>query len=141
VATASAAVTRAGEPADWPSILAALDLQGAPRQLAANCALLGRDGATVRLALDPRSAPWRTRAQEDKLAQALSRYFGTSVRLEIDVRESEQDTPARSIERTQAERRAQARIEFDADPTVEALKQRFAASVLNDTVRPAEPER
>jgi DNA polymerase-3 subunit gamma/tau len=139
-AVAAAAPAAMGTASDWPGILAALDLQGAPRQLAANCVLLGRDGATLRLALDPRSAPWRTRAQEDKLAQALSRYFGSAIRLEIDVRESEQDTPARSIERTQAERRALARSELDADPVVEALKQRFGASVLADTVRPVEPE-
>jgi DNA polymerase III subunit gamma/tau len=135
-ATAQAAM---GTACDWPGILAALDLQGAPRQLAANCVLLGRDGATLRLALDPRSAPWRTRAQEDKLAQALSRYFGSAMRLEIEVRESQQDTPARSSERAQAERRALARSELDADPIVEALKQRFGASVLADTVRPVEP--
>jgi DNA polymerase-3 subunit gamma/tau len=128
------------EGADWASVLAALDLQGAPRQLAANCVLVGREGATVRLALDPRSAPWRTRAQEDKLAQALSRYYGSNVRVEIDVRESEQDTPARQIERAQAERRAQARDQLEADPTVEALKQRFGATVLADSVRPTEPE-
>jgi DNA polymerase-3 subunit gamma/tau len=125
---------------DWPSILAALDLQGAPRQLAANCVLLGRDGATLRLALDPRSATLRTRAQEDKLAQALSRHFGGAIRLEIEVRDSEAETPARSGERLLAERRAQARSAFEADPTVEALKQRFGASVLSDTVRPVEPE-
>jgi DNA polymerase-3 subunit gamma/tau len=129
------------EPADWPAILAALDLNGAPRQLAANCALLARDGATVRLALDPRSAPMRTRASEDKLAQALARYFGAAVRLEIEVRDSPAETPARSSERVQAERRAQARAAFEADATVGALKERFGATVLADTVRPAEPER
>jgi DNA polymerase-3 subunit gamma/tau len=126
---------------DWPAILAALDLAGAPRQLAANCVLLGREGATVRLALDPRSAPWRTRAQEEKLVQALSRHYGSPVRVEIEVRESQEDTPARSVERAQAERREQARVDFDADPTVEAFKQRFGASVIADTVRPSDPER
>jgi DNA polymerase-3 subunit gamma/tau len=82
----------------------------------------------------------RTRAQEDKLAQALTRYFGSPVRLEIEVRESAEDSPARASERAQAERRAQASRDFEADPTVEAFKQRFGASVLVDTVRPADPE-
>ena len=134
------AATSAAGPDDWPSILAALDLQGAPRQLAANCVLLGREGATLRLALDPRSASLRTRALEDKLTQALARHFGSAVRLEIEVRDSTAETPARSSERAQAERRAQARSAFEADPTVEAFKERFGASVLADTVRPSEPE-
>jgi DNA polymerase-3 subunit gamma/tau len=135
-----AAAKPANDSLDWAGIIDSLDLQGAPRQLAANCVLLGREGATLRLGLDPRGASVRTRAQEEKLAQALSRHFGSPVRLEIQVQESSEDTPARSVERARAERKAQARIEFEADPTVGALKQRFGASVLADTVRPAEPE-
>ena len=111
-----------------------------PRQLADNCVLLGREGATLRLALDPRRAALQTRAIEDKLTQALSRHFGTPVRLEIDVRGAEAETPARAIERQQAERRAQARSAFEADATVDAFRQRFGASVVADSVRPSEPE-
>jgi DNA polymerase-3 subunit gamma/tau len=125
---------------DWAAVVAALELQGAPRQLAANCALLGRDGPTLRLALDARSASLHTRALEDKLAQALSRYLGAPVRLEIEVRDSTPVTPARSSERAAADRRAQARTAFEADPIVAAVKERFDASVLADSVRPVEPE-
>ncbi len=125
---------------DWPGILAAIDLSGMPRQLADNCVLLGREGATLRLALDPRRTALQTRAIEDKLAQALSRHFGTAVRLDIEVRATEAETPARAIERQQAERRAQARAAFDADATVDAIRQRFGASVVADSVRPIEPE-
>jgi DNA polymerase-3 subunit gamma/tau len=111
-----------------------------PRQLADNCVLLGRDGATLRLALDPRRTALQTRAIEDKLAQALSRHFGNPVRLEIEVRGTEAETPARAIERQQAERRAQARAAFEADATVDAFRQRFGASVVADSVRPSDPE-
>jgi DNA polymerase III subunit gamma/tau len=75
-----------------------------------------------------------------KQAQALSRYLGSTVRLEIEVRENAPATPARSTERAEADRRAQAHAAFEADPTVAALKERFGASVLSDTVRPVEPE-
>jgi DNA polymerase-3 subunit gamma/tau len=125
---------------DWPGILAAMDLSGMPRQLADNCVLLGREGSTLRLALDPRRTALQTRAIEDKLAQALSRHFGSPVRLDIEVRGTEAETPARAIERQQAERRAQARSAFEADATVDALRQRFGASVVADSVRPSEPE-
>jgi len=138
-APASAPAPAAG-PTEWADILAALDLQGAPRQLASNCVLLGREGATLRLALDPRSASLRTRALEEKLSQALARHFGSAVRLEIEVRENAQETPARSSERAQAERRVEVRSAFEADPTVQAFKERFGASVLADSVRAAEPE-
>jgi DNA polymerase III subunit gamma/tau len=124
---------------DWSAIIAALELQGAPRELARNCALLGREGAMVRLALDPRSASMRTRALEDKLAQALSRYFGDTVRLQIELRDDAQETPARAAERLELQRRAQAQAAFEADPLVGTFKERFGASVLAESVRPAKP--
>jgi DNA polymerase-3 subunit gamma/tau len=124
---------------DWAAIIAALDLQGAPRELARNCALLGREGAMVRLALDPRSASMRTRALEDKLAQALSRYFGDPVRLQFELRDDAQETPARAAERLELQRRAQAQTAFEADPLVGTFKERFGASVLAESVRPAKP--
>jgi DNA polymerase-3 subunit gamma/tau len=134
-AAAAAAASVAG--ADWNAVLAGLDLQGAPRQLAAQCALLSREGATWRLALDPRSASLRTRALEEKLTQALSRHVGAPVRLEIELAASPVSTPARQQEQAEAERQSRARAAFESDPTVGALRERFGASVLADSVRPA----
>jgi DNA polymerase-3 subunit gamma/tau len=125
-----------GAEQDWPAIVAALDVSAGARQLASNCALLGREGATVRLALDPRSAMMRTANLEDKLAQALSRHFGAPVRLEIEPREMAPETPARAAERNEAQLRSQAQVAFEADPVVESFKQRFGASVLSDSVHP-----
>jgi DNA polymerase-3 subunit gamma/tau len=121
-------------------MLAALDLQGAPRQLAGHCILVAREGSTVRLALDARSAALRTRALEEKLAQALGRLLGAPVRLEIELREDLPATPARVRELAETERRAQAHAAFESDPVVASIKERFGASVLSDTVRPVEPE-
>ncbi len=120
---------------DWASVLAALDLQGAPRQLAAHCVLIERTGPTWRLALDPRSASLRTRALEEKLTQALARLTGAPVRIEIDVRESAEPTPARLNEQAAVDREARAAAAFDADPLVGAMRERFGASVLAGSVR------
>ena len=127
-------------PDEWSSMLAALDLQGAPRQLAGHCILVGREGSTVRLALDARGAALRTRVLEEKLAQALGRLLGAPVRLEIELREDLAATPARARELAELERRAQAHAAFESDPVVASIKERFGASVLPDTVRPVEPE-
>ena len=138
---ASAAPAASPLPAalDWAAIIAALELQGAQRELARNCALLGREADIVRLALDSRRASMRTRALEDKLAQALSRYFGSAVRLQIELRDDAHETPARVTERVEVQRRSQAQMAFEADPLVTTLKERFGASVLPESVRPAEP--
>jgi DNA polymerase-3 subunit gamma/tau len=137
-AASASAAAAVGPVGDWTALLAALDLQGAPRQLAANCLLLGCGDGTVRLTLDPRNALLRTKAQEEKLSQALARHFGRPIRLEIELGEAALETPARAEERAQAQRQAQAQAAFEEDDTVGALKRRFSANVLPDSVRPAD---
>ncbi len=120
----------------WGTIVAQLDLQGAARQLASHCSLIGRQGSVVRLALDPRHQLVRTRAMEDKLAQALSRYYGESVRVEIAIAEERPETPAEAELRASRVQVEAARETLEQDPTVRALKERFGATVLPETVRP-----
>ena len=120
----------------WAAIVSALELSGAARQLASHCVLVGRQGPVVRLALDARSQPVRTPAQEEKLAQALSRYFGEPVRLEFQVLSAGAETPALLARRVSEQELAAARRAFDAEPGVQGLRERFGATVLPDTVRP-----
>ena len=144
IATGSSAGSPRGisvaAPADgsgvWPTILGQLDLQGAARQLAGNCLLLGRHGAVVRLALDPRNKFMRTPSVEDKIAQALSKYFGELVRLEFEMALSGVETPAVAEQRSSQEELESARRALEADPGVKGLRERFGATLLPDTVRP-----
>jgi DNA polymerase-3 subunit gamma/tau len=121
---------------DWPSVVAALELSGLSRQLAAHCALVQRDGAVIRLALDPRNQHVRTAAAADRLAQALSRHLGETIRVEIEVGEPAAETPARAEERQARDHLVAARESLEADPTVRALKEKFGATLRTDTVRP-----
>ncbi|MBX3695547.1 MAG: DNA polymerase III subunit gamma/tau [Steroidobacteraceae bacterium] len=122
--------------ASWPQTVAELDLGGAARQLAANCAFLGRQGSLVRLALDARHASVRTKAQEERLAQALSRRLGETVRIEIEVVDGEIATPALASEQRSAAEVDAARAALAGDPAVRALQERFGATLHTDTVRP-----
>src|SRR5579862_3456866 len=132
---AAASDGRPADPVDWSGLLEQLMLQGLPRQLAANCLWLGREGSTVRLALDAKAAAARTRGAEEKLVQALSRHFGASLRLEISVAEEGAPTPARIAAAATAARQAEARAVFEADPVVGALKERFGAVVVPASVQ------
>ncbi|MEO7774494.1 MAG: DNA polymerase III subunit gamma/tau [Steroidobacteraceae bacterium] len=121
----------------WSAVVAVLELGGPARQLANNCLYLAREGDLVQLTLDPRSQVLRTSAQEDKLAQALSRFLGTTVRVQIEVASATPDTPARADEwRIEAELAA-ARSALENDPAGIALKERFGASLQPESVRPA----
>jgi DNA polymerase III subunit gamma/tau len=120
----------------WASILNQLDLLGAARQLASHCALVGRQGGLVRLALDPRVKFVRTPSQEEKLAQALSRYYGETVRIEFTTAAVDAETPAQAGQKASQQELATARQAFETDPGVQGLRERFGATLLPDTVRP-----
>ena len=121
---------------DWGGVLAQLDLQGMARQLASHCALVGRDGAVVRLSIDPRSRSLRTSALEDKLAQALSKHFGQTIRLEFVTASEPAETPAQARQRASEEEVEAARRAFDADPGVQGFRERFGATAVPETIRP-----
>src|SRR6185437_1153831 len=108
-ATPAAAVATPAGTEDWGAIISAMELQGAARQLATHCVLVGREGAVVRLALDPRSKFMRTPAVEEKLAQALARHYGEPVRLEFTTAISLAETPAQAGERATQEEAEAAR--------------------------------
>lgn len=120
----------------WAAILNQLDLQGAARQLAGNCVLLGRQGPVVRLGLDPRTKLMRTPSLEDKLAHALSKYFGEPVRLEFESAAMGAVTPAAAEERSSQQELESARRALESDPGVQGLRERFGATLLPDSVRP-----
>jgi len=91
----------------------------------------------VRLALDPRNQLVRTVTTEEKLAQALSRHFGQTVRLEFQAAAAEgTETPAQAQRRASDAELADARRAFEEDPAVRNLRERFGATVLPETVRP-----
>jgi DNA polymerase-3 subunit gamma/tau len=122
--------------ASWIAILHQLDLQGAARQLASHCVLVGRQAGLVRLALDPRVKFVRTSSQEEKLAQALSRHYGETVRLEFTAASGEAETPAQAEQRVSQQELDVARQAFETDPGVKSLRERFGATLLPDTIRP-----
>jgi DNA polymerase-3 subunit gamma/tau len=136
-APAAAPAATTGEGMAWAEIVPQLELSGAARQLATHCVFLGRNGALIRLGLDPRHQLVRTMATEEKLAQALARHFGSTVRLEFQAGASQgAETPAQAQRRASEAELASARRAFEEDAGVKGLRERFGATVLPDTVRP-----
>jgi DNA polymerase-3 subunit gamma/tau len=144
VPDSAAAVGEAGggealafEPANWGRIVERLEISGLARQLAANCALIGRQGAVVRLALDARGQSIRSPASEEKLSAALSRLAGESLRVAIEVgTTASQASPARERDRQQDESVQAARASLEADPAIQALRRQFGATIFSESVRP-----
>jgi DNA polymerase-3 subunit gamma/tau len=119
---------------DWSELIGRLELAGANRMLAGNCAYLRRDGKTLHLSLDGRSESLLTRSRQDALAEALSRHFKEPLRVEIKVGAAAAETPVQAEARIADEKVAAARESLEADPNVRALKDMFGATLNADSV-------
>ncbi len=120
---------------NWSALLEQLALTGIARQLASHCTFLERTGAVMKLQLDPRGQSIRSAASEEKLAAALTRHFGETIRLSITMGAGG-STPARERDQEQEAALAQARAQLAADPAVQALQQQFGATIFEQSVRP-----
>jgi len=97
--------------------------------------IVERDVLTLRVdeVVDAR----RSRAIEDKLLQALTKYLGRELRLLFEVSQNELVTPARQRVLADQDRTARAAAAFEADPVVKGLQERFGAEVDSASVKPA----
>ena len=125
------------DPVQWARVVGDLDITGAARQLASNCALIEHNGNLLRFAIDPKVS--RTPPQVEKLVQALGKYLGTNVKLEFVDGAPPVETPSQHGERRSAEALDAARRALEDDPTVKEMKSRFGATLHPESVRPTEP--
>jgi len=134
---AAAAVTPWREP-DWNSLVETLGLKGAAQQLAANCVYRRREGVTVHLEINPAHRQMITPQSQGRLEEALSRQYGESLKVRIQVGEGTLVTPAKLGELREADKLAAARSAIAADPLMRELSETFGTQVNPDLVKPAE---
>jgi DNA polymerase-3 subunit gamma/tau len=111
-----------------------LDLKGATRLLAGNCAYLRRDGAIIHLRLDRRFESTLSKPRQAALADALTARFGERLRVEIAIGSTESETPMQKKVRLGDEQLEAARASLEADPNVQALRDMFGAELNPDSV-------
>jgi len=126
--------------AHWPAVVEAAQLTGMTRQFALNCVPAGFEQGLLSLRLDAAAADRRTKQIEDKLVQALSKYFGRDIRLAIEIAAAELPTPARQRALAEQDRVNLAAAAFDEDPAVRGLRERFGAEVDVASVKPLNQE-
>jgi DNA polymerase-3 subunit gamma/tau len=142
-ASAAAAIVRpasAGpiDPVQWARVVGDLDVSGAARQLAANCALVEHKGNALVFGLDARGAALNTPPNRERLIQALAKYLGGPVKLEFIEGAPAIETPTQNVERRSAESLEAARRSLSEDPAVREMQARFGATLHPESVRPTE---
>jgi len=134
---AAGGLPAAGEDSEWESVVRAMNLRGLAGELAANSVLLAIDPPEVRLALAPEHAHLGGDRYRERLEAALAEHLGHAVRLRIEQAVPEGAvTPAEREKRLADEQVREAERSIRDDPVVQALQQRFDATVESDSVRP-----
>ncbi|MFK8017221.1 MAG: DNA polymerase III subunit gamma/tau [Gammaproteobacteria bacterium] len=120
---------------DWHTLFDALPVQGAARNLAANCLLGAINGSRVALTLDPEHEHLMTPAQRERLAAAFSTHLGVDATLSIEVEPLTGETPAQRDSRMESASNAAAIASIENDPNVQAFKEAFGATVESQSVK------
>ncbi|MGI9201666.1 MAG: DNA polymerase III subunit gamma/tau [Woeseiaceae bacterium] len=134
--SSEAAVVRATawEEPDWGSLIAEINLPGAVRLLAGNCAYLKRDGNTIYLSIDPRSESLLTRPRKEALANTLSERFGEPLVVDVSIGEAVDETPLQEESRRADEKIEAAIATLESDPNVKSMVDMFGAELKTDSV-------
>jgi DNA polymerase-3 subunit gamma/tau len=124
------------DPENWPAVVEAAQLTGMVRQFALNCVPASFANDVLVLRLDAAAADRRTKQIDDKLVQALSKYFGRDIRVAVETAEPGLATPARQRALAEQDRSSIAAASFELDPAVRGLRERFGAEIDGSSVKP-----
>ncbi len=119
---------------DWSVLIKELNLTGANKLLASNCAYLHRENHTLYFNLDSRSESLLTKSRQKALAAAVSERFGEPLRIQITVAKAAPDTPIQEEARRVDEEMEAARASLESDPNVKALQDMFGAQLNPDSI-------
>ncbi|MFC3653894.1 DNA polymerase III subunit gamma/tau [Dyella humi] len=132
-------VVNAGGLPDWEALIQRADLRGPLGQLAQNCALRGREGHTLVLALQPTHMHLAVEPIVSQIADRLSEAIGEPIRLRfVEDSQSAVHTPAARAAEARSAAQSAAEASIEGDPLVQALKREFGARVVPQSIKPIE---
>jgi DNA polymerase-3 subunit gamma/tau len=127
-----------GLAAEWQALYLKLGLSGLTGSIAANCTLVAVEGDRWVMHLDPAQSALFNATQLRRFNDALNQYHGRELKLVIEVRTPEQETPAQAGMRRRHERQRAAERSIQTDPVVQQLVQHFSAVIREGTIEPVE---
>jgi DNA polymerase-3 subunit gamma/tau len=121
---------------DWENLVNQLNLSGILQQLAANCALVQREGNHFQLSMSPNHKYLLNKSREDGLAKALGQYLGQQATVSITPEGAATATPAERQQQRNDDRLQQAEGAIAGDDTVQAIMEAFDGQVKPGSVQP-----
>lgn len=120
----------------WPQYAAALPLRGMDAELARQCAWGHVADKVVSLKLAPSFENLHNDRYRKQLESCLQEISGQALKVNIEVVAHDLPTAAQCDAQAQAERMQQAEQALTEDPNVQALQERFGASIHPGSVEP-----
>jgi DNA polymerase-3 subunit gamma/tau len=125
-----------GLAADWLELFPKLGLSGMTGSIGANCTLIAVEGDDWLLHLDPAHSALFNTTQQRRLNDALNQYHGRELKLQVELRKPEQETPAQAAARKRADRQHEAERSIQQDPIIQQMIQQFGAVIRTDSIEP-----
>ncbi|UTW07697.1 DNA polymerase III subunit gamma/tau [Pseudomonas benzenivorans] len=125
-----------GLAAEWLELFPKLGLSGMTGSIGANCTLIAVEGDSWLLHLDPGHSALFNATQQRRLNDALNQHLGRELKLQVELRQPEQETPAQAAARKRANRQRDAEASIHNDPLIQQMIQQFAASIRADSIEP-----
>ena len=138
VQSPAAASPTVGIHSEWHDIVNALPVKGMTRQLALNCELKGYEDKFVVLNISQEHKSMLTKSVEDQLTQALSNFFKKDLKLKIQSGDIQNMTPAVAEQKKVEDKQQMAKQSIENDSVVQALKDNFGATVIEQSIKPIE---
>ncbi len=122
---------------DWPTLVRQLPLKGVAQQLATQSECLGseKEGQTTIMKLRVPVETLLSAGSADKLAAALSKHMGQTVRLVTEIGTVTHTAHAESVAE-QVRRQQLAEQTLNEDPFVQTLIREFGATIVPGSIKP-----
>ncbi|MEM1413037.1 MAG: DNA polymerase III subunit gamma/tau, partial [Pseudomonadota bacterium] len=121
---------------DWPRLMAELKLSGPVKELARNIQFETREGSDWRFLLSEDVRHLGNPGLVQQLQSALSSQLGQPVNLTVNTVQQAVASPAVATKQAELRQISDAEQAIEEDPTVRALKERFGARILEDSIQP-----
>lgn len=122
--------------AAWLQLYPQLSISGIAANVLANSDFRRVEAQTIHFVLDESQSAVFSEDLLPKMAQALSEYFSAELTVQIEIGETNGETPASLSQRLKEERHAAMIDEFENDENVRALLQRFSGTLAKESIAP-----
>jgi len=122
---------------NWEETVPKLNLSGMTHTLATHCILNEKQNNQIKLRLDPAYEPLNNNAQKLRLENALSLHFNETIRLNITLGDTQEQSPAAKNQQQASKELRAAQEVIEKDPNIQAIIDNFDAIIVPDSIQPS----